>query len=135
MVIIDTNVVIDHLRQPLGKSVFLKFLNKYPRDEICLSIVSIQELYEGSSTRNADREKDLLATVGSLKIFPYTYEVAKKAGEIARDMKRPISSEDAAIAATVIIQGASLYTLDKRDFQGIEDLSFATDISEPNNKK
>lgn len=61
--------------------------------------------------------------MGPLKILPYTYEVARLAGEIARDMGRPIDFADAAIAATAIVQGASLFTLDKNDFEGVPDLN------------
>lgn len=122
MVILDTNLIIDHLRQPLEKSTLFRQLQKRHKDTICLSIISIQELFEGKSTQTPEQLKDLLATVGPLKILPYTYEVARLAGEIARDMGRPIDFANAAIAATAIVQGASLFTLDKHDFAGIPDL-------------
>ena len=123
MVVLDTNVVIDHLRQPLEKSTLFRHLQKHHKDTICLSIISVQELFEGKSTRTPEKQKDLLATVGPLKILAYTYEVARLAGEIARDLARPIDFADAAIAATAIINGATLFTLDKRDFIGIPDLN------------
>jgi len=65
-----------------------------------------------------------LETLALFQILPYTSEVAQLAGEIARDLRRSISFADAAIAATTIINGGELCTLDKKDFLGIEDLRF-----------
>lgn len=87
-----------------------------------MSMMSIQELYEGKSTKNKRKEEYLLATISPLKILPYTYETAQLAGKIARDLKRSIEMADAAIAATAILHGAQLFTLNKTDFQGIGEL-------------
>ena len=84
--------------------------------------MSIQELYEGQSTRDPVIEKNLLSTLALLEILPYNYEVAKLAGEIARDIKRSIDLADVAIAATAILNHAELATLNKKDFLGIDDL-------------
>lgn len=91
---------------------------------MAISVISIQELYEGKSTREKDKEEHLLATIAPLKILPYNYEVAQLAGEIARDLDYPIELADAAIAATAIVNGALLFTLNKRHFKGIKDLNF-----------
>lgn len=122
MVILDTNVIIDHLRQIGKKSYLLRLAEKIPKQTVALSMVSVQELYEGQSIKIEQREQTLLATISPLKILPYTYEIAKLAGEIARDLGRPISIADAAIASTAIINGCELATLNKKDFLGIKDL-------------
>lgn len=125
MVVLDTNIVIDHLRCRGKKKSALDRLNEqFSRDEMGISMVTIQELYEGGSTLNPDREEELVVLVGSLKIFPYSYEVAKKSGEMARDLerKRPIEIPDAAIAATCLVNHCQLATFDKKDFIGIEGL-------------
>lgn len=123
MVILDTNIIIDHLRQSKKKKTILtSMVEKFSREALAISIVSIQELFEGQSTKNKEKEDDLLETISSLKLIPYNFEVAKMAGEIARDLKRSLNLADAAVAATAIVHGASLATLDKRDFQGIKDL-------------
>lgn len=123
MVILDTNIIIDHLRQPKKKkSLLVKLAAQKPKEILGLSMISIQELYEGRSTKNKIKEQFLLATIAPLKIFPYTYEVAKLAGEIARDLSRSIELADATIAATAIINEAQLFTLNKKDFQKIKDL-------------
>lgn len=123
MVVLDTNIIIEHLRlAKTKKSNLIKIVERKPKEVLALSIISIQELYEGRSTRNKRKEEFLLATIAPLKILPYTYEIAQLAGEIARDLNRPIELADAAIAATTILNGAQLLTLNKKDFLGIERL-------------
>jgi len=126
MVIIDTSVIIDHLRQVEEKkeTALLRLAKKYPKQALSLSTISIQELYEGKSTLKEEKENLLLATIAPLTIFPYTYEVSKLAGELARDLKEPIEFADAAIAASAIINEADLYTLDKKHFKNIHGLQF-----------
>lgn len=123
MIILDTNIIIDHLRMRGTKeSELMKFAKKHVKEDLAISVVSIQELYEGQSTLNENKEEYLLATITPLKILPYTYQTAQLAGEIARDLKNPIEFADAAIAATSIFNGALLYTLNKKHFLGIKNL-------------
>lgn len=123
MVILDTNIVIDHLRLAKTKeSHLVKLIKEKSKEVLTISVISVQELYEGKSTRDEQKEKDLLSIISPLKILPYTYEIAKLAGKIARDLDRSIELVDAAIAATAITNGAQLMTLNKKDFVGIKDL-------------
>lgn len=123
MVVLDTSIIIDHLRQAGSQQTNLtRIAREVTKKNLALSVISVQELYEGKSTRDKRKEEYLLATISPLKILPYTYETAQLAGEIARDLKHPTELADAAIAATTIVNGASLLTLDKRDFHGIENL-------------
>ena len=125
MVILDTNVIIDHIRQAPGKPTYLKrIVSTNPKEMAALSLVSLQELYEGESTKDRKIEITLIKTITPLKILPYTREIAKLAGIIARDLKRPIEFPDAAIAATAILNKAELATLNKKDFREIKNLKF-----------
>lgn len=125
MVMLDTNILIDHLRQP-GKnaSILTNLIKERSKETIAVSMVSVQELYEGKSTQQEEKEKDMLAIIAPLKILPYSFEIAKLAGQISRDLSRPIELADAAIAATAILNGGQLMTLDKKDFSGINGLDF-----------
>lgn len=126
MVILDTNIIIDHLRleQKQKSSQLMEIAKRKPKEVLALSSISVQELYEGRSTQNIQKEQYLLATISPLKILPYTYEVAQLAGEIARDLDHPIELADAAIAATTILNGSSLLTDNKKDFICIKNLKF-----------
>jgi predicted nucleic acid-binding protein len=127
MVIIDTSIIIEHLRLPNNKkSTLIKLVQQKPKEALAISVVTIQELYEGQSTKNKNKEQSLLATIAPLKILPYTFEIAQFAGKIARDIKKPIEMADAAIAATTILNNDELVTLNKKDFLGIKDLKILT---------
>ncbi|MEK7534412.1 MAG: PIN domain-containing protein [Patescibacteria group bacterium] len=123
MIVLDTNIIIDHLRQSPNRQTYLKTLiKKFKEYNLAISIITIQEIYEGESTKERESEAKLLATISRLKILPYTFEVAQLAGEIARDLGKPIDLADAAIAATAIINGFQLFTLNKKHFEDIKGL-------------
>lgn len=123
MVVLDTNIIIDHLRLPKGsETAFIKVARQRSKDSFAVSIISIQELYQGKSSREVSKTKDILDILNSLQILPYTFDTAKLAGEITRDSTYPIQFADAAIAATTIINSAQLLTLNKKDFQVIKEL-------------
>lgn len=122
MVILDTNVIIDHLRQLSAKSKLRLLEEKVSPGSLGLSVITIQELYEGKSTREHIIEEILTEVVNSFKILPYTYEIAQLSGKILRDENSQMGFADAAIAATAILNKASLFTLNKKDFQGIKGL-------------
>jgi predicted nucleic acid-binding protein len=123
MVVLDTNIIIDHLRlQGSAESKLMTLVKTKPKEVLAVSMITIQELYEGRSTRDSQKEQYLLATISPLKILPYNYEVAKLAGEIARDVDRPIELADTGIAATAILNGCELFTLNLKDFSGIDNL-------------
>lgn len=121
MVIVDTNIIIDHLRRK-KESLLEKINQQFKTENISVSVITVQELYAGESTKRPDKEKELLLTLSPLKILPYTYDIAQLAGEIERDLDRPLELADAAIAATAIINGDKLYTLNKKDYQKIDNL-------------
>ena len=122
MVILDTNIIIDHVRRKDSRSYLERLVETVSEKDCALSVISIQELYEGSSTRDTAKENYLLTTISPLTIVSYTYDIAQRAGKIARDIKRPIALADAAIAATAIIHESVLVTLNKKDFSNIPGL-------------
>jgi len=128
VVVLDTNIIIDHLRLQSAKadSKLMHIARQKPKETLAISIISVQELYEGRSTKDGQKEQYLLATISPLKILPYSYDIAKLAGEIARDLERPIELADATIAATTILNGSSLMTSNTKDFVGIPRLQLIT---------
>ena len=127
MVVIDTNILIDHIRRSNNADSYLVKLHKSKSSlEIAISIITIQELYVGQSSKTSEKEQFFLRVINSLKVLPYDGRVAKFAGEIIRDTKPQVQFADAAIAATAILNKASLFTLNKKDFQGIKNLKLET---------
>ncbi len=122
MVILDTSVIIDHLRRRPEESLLIKLFESHSEQSFGVSVISIQELYEGKSTKDELEENHLLSTLGSMEILPYNLDISKMAGKIARDSKIPIDFADAAIAATTIASGGELFTLNEKHFKDIPDL-------------
>lgn len=122
VVLLDTNIIIDHLRQPPEKSVLARINKKIPYQNLRLSMITIQELYSGNSTLSSQKEQVLLSVIAPFEVLPYTYEVAQRAGMLFRDFNRPIHFADAAIAATAIINHIPLFTLNQKDFSNIPEL-------------
>ena len=124
MVIVDTSIVIDHLRQiDQNKDTILIELSKgFSKVEIGISVLSVQELYTGSSTKDQNKENYLKMTITPMKVIQYTYEVAVLAGKIVRDTKTTVTFVDAGIAASCIYYNAKLVTLNKKDFASIASL-------------
>lgn len=126
MVILDTSIIIDHLRQipkPGADTQLTQIIEKYGSDEtVCISIISIQELYHGKSTKSIDEEQKILQVIAPLSVLAYNYEIAEYAGKIARDLTTRLEFADAAIAATAILSEAPLATLNTKDFTQIPDL-------------
>ena len=119
MIVLDTNIIIDHLKKTTGPTWLERIAQNFPKEKLAISVITVQELYEGQSTREKEKGKILLATITPLKILSYTYEIAELAGKIARDNQKPIELADAAIAATAIINNALLATFNKKDFIAI----------------
>lgn len=105
MVILDTSVLIDSLRQSKNHdSILREFITFYPKNKLAISVLTIQELYAGKSSSDSKKERLFLGVVSSLEILPYTYNEAKLAGEIVRDLGRLLDFPDTAIAATAILK-------------------------------
>jgi tRNA(fMet)-specific endonuclease VapC len=125
VVILDTSIIIDHIRQTrFGKKTFLDEVVKTEGYyNLGLSVVSVQELYGGRSTRIKEQEDVLLDVLCNFKILPLTFELAVFAGKIVRDSVVSVSFADALIAATAVYNGFSLFTLNKKDFLNIPNVS------------
>ena len=121
MVILDTSIVIDHLRLcNREKTILMEITNKCPASELAISVISIQELYEGRSTKNSEKELIMLSVISPLRVLPYTYQLAENAGKLARELSSSIQFADAAIAATALEYDAQVATLNTKDFQKIK---------------
>lgn len=123
MVILDTSIIIDHLRvHQKNASLLRRFLSDHPDEECLLSVVSVSELYAGKSVARSEEEQEVLTTISPFTIIPYDYEVAVFTGKLMRT-RRGLTLPDAAIAATALIRGGSLFTLNVKDFSPIQGLT------------
>jgi predicted nucleic acid-binding protein len=123
MVILDTNILIDHLRRPKSAVSWLRGLvQEFGEINLEISTITIQELFIGHSTLNTEALSILEQTLSQLQIADYDAQVAQKAGELMRDSNRELNFADAAIAATALHRRAQLATLNRKDFEEIPGL-------------
>jgi predicted nucleic acid-binding protein len=123
MVILDTSIIIDHIRRQDSPSIFTQLIKDIGKESLAISIITTQELYAGKSTRQTKQEEAVLTLINPLKILPYTYEIAKKAGEIQRDAPQTLETADAIIAATALLANYEVATLNLKDFLTIPSIT------------
>src|SRR5690606_27920127 len=117
MVVLDTNILIDHLRQLERRmSLFSKITSLLPGETFAISIITVQELYAGKSSASRQAAREIEKIISALQLLPYDYKTAKRAGRVARDMQGKVKFADATIAATTIENKATLYTLNRKHF-------------------
>lgn len=115
--IIDTSVVIDHLRQKKKISTLLtQILTKGMN--IKMSLITVGELYSGLYLPTQEKEFEKILNVA--EILSIDFEIAKKAGEVRRVTN--IGLMDAFTAATAISLGLQLATLNEKDFKKVSGL-------------
>lgn len=119
--VIDTCIFIDHLR---AKDRSNTTLAKLPKDEPAyVSVVTLFELHCGANT--PEKKLDIIAVTEDLNLLPFDADVAAKAGDIFRILKRQnksIGPQDTMIAATCIVYSQPILTLNKEHFKRVDDL-------------
>lgn len=71
MVILDTTIIIDHLRlQGSQKSFLRKLEEKYSKDLLAVSILTIQELYSRQSTKDQKKKSTSSQLLDRSKSYP-----------------------------------------------------------------
>ena len=118
MILIDTNVFIDFLRnhQPAVKF----FESVFGMDDILFSAITESELVAGKECDDYNKKEKLLHFLHSWKKIEVSNQIAVLAGDIVR--KYDVHLPDAIIAASAIIFKAELMTKNTKDFQKIENL-------------
>jgi len=120
-VLIDTSIIIDHLRKEnKKKSQLYKIIDKYA---LFTSAITIYELFAGAI--NEQKRKDIFDLIALVKILPFTKETAERAGAIylsLRNKNELIEIGDILIGETAITHNLHLMTLNVKHFDRIEDL-------------
>lgn len=119
-VVVDTNIIIDYLR---GGTKWEDFIDSAEKDmELFLPTIAIFELFSGESTKNPRKLQDMIDFVGQFQKIALDEDIAKRAGELFRDIKIKIQVPDYIIAASAINLDGLVLTLNKKHFQEIPNL-------------
>ena len=111
-VLLDTNIVVDVLRQLPAAIRFFESLGAKPS----VSVVSVQELYHGAAS--ARDEAHIERLLAGTTIFLVTIPIARSAGQHMRHYSptHGLDDLDAIIAATAEHHGLDLATLNVKHF-------------------
>ena len=132
MILLDTNV-LSELMRPAPDPRVLEWLDGHPADEVWISAVTVGEIRLGIEMlpdgkrrqRLAGLADDMFQTEFGNRCLPYDMLAAAEYGSIvaARSrVGRPVSVEDAQIAAIARSAGLTLATRNVSDFDGIDGL-------------
>jgi len=125
-VILDTSVIIDHVRGKDKTLIKLLQLQQEKKVEILVPVLVIFEFYSGLSLKNKEIFNKTEELFSRFKIVELSPEVAKLAAEINRKKKlyKKIGAVDILIAAMAKYYSATLATKNTKDFQLIPGLKY-----------
>lgn len=132
MILLDTNV-LSELMRPSPETIVVQWLDAKLDDDVWISAVTVSEIRLGIELLPEGRRKQLLADIAEQmfqeefqeRCLPFDCQAAKEYALIVSSRKqqgRPITVEDAQIAAIARTSELSLATRNTRDFVGIEGL-------------
>jgi predicted nucleic acid-binding protein len=119
VVLIDTDVLIDYLRE---REEAVAFLNNIV-DEIAISAITVAELYAG--VREGTEREKLDTFISAFEVIMVDGAVAVQGGLYRRDFFRShgVGLADALIAASTVSYGATLVTLNEKHFPMLDSVS------------
>lgn len=112
--IVDTDVLIDHLRGVAGaRDLLLELLDRGGPPAV--SVITVAEIEAG--LREAERPV-VEGLLDKLSVLPLDSEIARTGGRFRREHGRShgVLLPDALIAATVVNHGGILYTLNRKHY-------------------
>lgn len=119
--VVDTSILIDHLR---GGMVWRDFLAGVEKDsEFFIPTIAIFELYSGKSTKDSLVSHKVISLIKLFQKIELTESIAKRAGEIYRDLSMTFQVPDYIIAASALEIGGTVITLNRKHFQQVPGLS------------
>ncbi len=121
-IVLDTSILIDNLR---GGKLWNKLLDRTEEQDAKLYIptIVIYELYAGKSTRNTKIRNLITSLIKNFRRIELTEEIAKRSGEMHRDLGMRFGPQDYIIASSAIELNATLVTLNKKHFKQIPNLT------------
>jgi len=119
-VILDSSILIDHLR---GGLVGKKTLKELSEDtEIYLPTIVLFELFSGKSTQNPEVFSQITHLIKGFERIELTESIAVRAGELFRKTSQRLGPADYIIAASALEINGTVVTLNKKHFELIPNL-------------
>jgi predicted nucleic acid-binding protein len=129
VVLLDTNVVSFLLKGDNRADLYRPHIRQ---QNVVISFMTVAELFQWAFVRNwgERRQKELEAHLQSYTVLPFDIALCRQWGEIRADCRakgRPISPQDAWIAATAMRYEIPLVTHNPRDFEVLDTLIVITE--------
>lgn len=120
-IIVDTSVIVDHIRADVGVYPSLIALARKGSVKLYIPTVVVLELWKGRSMGDKNIEKSVDKLLQAVTILPLSRQLAKEAGCLMR--KGLVDNFiDAVVAATALYLDARLATANKKHFVKVKDL-------------
>jgi|WetSurMetagenome_2_1015567.scaffolds.fasta_scaffold118779_2 predicted nucleic acid-binding protein len=118
-IVFDTDIVIDFLRG--DKQAVSHFETE--SDYVCFSVITVAEIYVG--IKGSKEEADVERLFSIFPVIPVSNEIAREAGTLVKQYRPSHSVElpDAIIAATCMVSGAQLHTLNIKHYPMLSGLN------------
>lgn len=119
-IVLDTGVLIAHLRNWPGSRSFLQFLGK--SHDLAASVITVVEVWQGAKPEEYDKTHKMLS---SLNIINLDYELSRLSGNLASSLRSKgftIGLADAVIGATALRSGSPVLTTNIKHFMLIPGL-------------
>lgn len=118
MILIDTNIFIDHLRNYPPAVRLFESLSE--REDVLFSAITETELLAGKENDDPSKKEVLIRFLGRWNKVNVDNPLARLAGDLAR--KNGMQVPDSIIAASAISCDAELWTRNTKDFKKIQQL-------------
>lgn len=118
--LLDTSVLIDHLREYKPATEFLETAFN-SGVSVNISTVTEMELFAGKSMENPAVEEEVNKFLKLFKVLPVTSSIARHAGRLLRRHRyQGLTSTDAIIAGTAMEHNANLITRNIKHFRMVK---------------
>ena len=118
MMLIDTDIFVDHLRGYAPAVAFFESL--VFQEDILFSAITEAELIAGNECKEKTKKEGVLQFLNQWNKIIVSNQIAVLAGDLSRD--KGLELPDALIAATAIVSKAELVTRNEKDFKKVTEL-------------
>lgn len=119
-IVVDTSVIIEHLRSAKGPLTQLFNLQASQEASLLLPTIAIAEIWTGKSLDNPKVEKQVIRILNNFISVPLSPQIAMTAGLLVRHQHS--HSYDSIIAATALVNQAQLATQNTKHFASVPQL-------------
>lgn len=118
-VLIDTSVIIDHLRKrDKQKSTLFNIAGRF---DLFVSSITVFELFAGATDER--KKKDIENIISTTEVVSFSTDIAKEAGELYISLKkenRILEIRDIFIAATAVTFNLPIVPLNREHFERVK---------------